>query len=78
MASTVLGVLGILLMIMRMLIYLPSKEGGQIDTILFLDFLIVVCEYSVFFMTGISSYKVCGIIWAFMTGWDLAEYIKRH
>ena len=69
MISLVLGILGIILMLLRIYIYC---HNGHIGVICFLDFLIIIIECAAYFTGGNFLYKICALIWSFALGYDCA------
>ena len=77
MISLVLGILGIILMLLRFYIYYHNGHRG---VICFLDFLIILAEYTAYFTEGNFFYKICALIWCFELGFDcdLSFFIRKH
>ena len=77
MISDILGILGIILMLLRLHIY---RRNGHRGVICFLDFLIIIIEYAAYFTGGNFLYKICAIIWCFALGSDCALlfFIGKH
>ena len=73
MTSTIFGILGIIVMLLRFYIYYHNEHRGAIC---FLDFLIILAEYTAYFTGGNFLYKICAIIWCFAFGSDF--FIGKH
>ncbi len=77
MISTIFGILGIILMLLR---FYVDYHNGHRGVICFLDFLIIIIEYAAYFSGGNFLYKICAIIWCFALGSDCALlfFIGKH
>lgn len=77
MISAILGILGIILMLLRFYI---DYHNGHRGVICFLDFLIILVEFTAYFTGGNFLYKICAIIWCFLFGSDCALlfFIGKH
>lgn len=77
MISTIFGILGIIIMLLK--IYVDYHNGHR-GVICFLDFLIIIIEYAAYFTGGNFLYKICAIIWCFALGSDCALlfFIEKH
>ena len=73
MTSTIFGILGIIIMLLRFYIDYHNRHRG---VICFLDFLIILAEYAAYFTGGNFFYKMCAIIWCFILGSDF--FIGKH
>ena len=69
MISTIFGILGIIVMLLKFYIDYHNRHRGAIC---FLDFLIIIIEYAAYFTGGIFLYKICAIIWCLALGSDCA------
>ena len=67
MTSTIFGILGIIVMLLKFYIDYHNVHRGAIC---FLDFLIIIIEYAAYFTGGNFFYKMCAIIWCFVLGSD--------
>ena len=67
MTSTIFGILGIIVMLLKFYIDYHNVHRGAIC---FLDFLIIIIEYAAYFTGGNFLYKICAIIWCFVLGSD--------
>lgn len=67
MTSTIFGILGIIVMLLK---FCVDYYNGHRGVICFLDFLIIIIEYAAYFTGGNFFYKMCAIIWCFVLGSD--------
>ena len=63
MTSTILGILGIIVMLLK---FYVDYHNGHRGVLCFLDFLIILIEYTAYFTGGSFLYKICAIIWCFI------------
>ena len=77
MTSTILGILGIIVMLLK---FYVGYHNGHIGVICFLDFLIIIIECAAYFTGGNFLYKLCALIWSFALGYDCALLfsIRKH
>lgn len=77
MISTIFGILGIIVMLLK---FYVDYHNGNRGVICFLDFLIIIIEYAAYFTGGNFLYKICAIIWFFALGSDCALlfFIGKH
>ena len=69
MISTIFGILGIIVMLLK---FYVDYHNGHRGVICFLDFLIIIIEYAAYFTGGNFLFKICAIIWCLALGSDCA------
>ena len=77
MTSTIFGILGIIVMLLK---FYVDYHNGHRGVICVLDFLISLVEYAAYFTGGNLLYKICAIIWCFTFGsyCALLFFIGKH
>ena len=69
MTSTIFGILGIIVMLLKFYI---DYHNGHRGVLCFFFFFIILIEYTAYFSGGNFLYKICTIIWCFVLGSDCA------
>ena len=69
MISTIFGILGIIVMLLK---FYVDYHNGHRGVICFLDFLIILTEFAAYFTVGNFLYKICALIWCMTLGSDCA------